>query len=63
LHIHNTFCLIGWKALGNWRFFALQRDKVAILLYTLPEKKTVFFRGGVKTFLILSRFGQKSMWA
>ena len=47
-HIHNTFCLIGWKALGNWRFFALQRDKVTILLYNLPEKKVVFFRGGVQ---------------
>jgi hypothetical protein len=49
-HIHNTFYLIGWKALGNWRFFALQRDKVTILLYTLPEKKVVFFRGGGKNF-------------
>jgi hypothetical protein len=43
--------LFNWlKALGNWRFFALQRDKVTIPLYTLPEKKAIFFRGGGKNF-------------
>jgi len=49
LLIHNI--LFNWlKALGNWRFFALQRDKVTIPFIYRREKKSGIFKGGGKNF-------------